>query len=148
MMNKFLALVAGALLPLAIGCENQSTPGGPGVPRPVGKPPIVGQADETFHLSAPALSTRVTQGETKTATIGIKRGKNFDQDVTIKFGDLPKGVTITPTNVVLKHGDKDVQVSISAAADAAVGDFTIAATGSPGKGAAGETTMKITVVKK
>jgi hypothetical protein len=147
-MKKFLALIAGSLLPLGIGCDKQSTPGGPGVTHPAAKPPIVGQADETFHLSAPTLSTHVAQGETKTAAIGIKRGKNFDQDVTVKFGDLPNGVTITPTSAVLKHGDNEVQVSISAAADAAVGDFTVAVTGSPGKGAEGATSIKITVAKK
>jgi hypothetical protein len=147
-MRKFVALIAGALLPLAIGCDNQSTPGGPGVAHPTPKAPIVGQADATFQLSAPTLSTSVAQGETKTATISIKRGKNFDQDVTLKFGDLPKGVTITPANVVLKHGDNDVQVSISAAADAAIGDFTIAVTGNPAKGAAGATSIKINVAKK
>jgi uncharacterized membrane protein len=147
-MKKLFALAAGALLPLAIGCDNQGTPGGPGVTRPTTKAPMVGQAEDTFHLSAPALSTRVTQGETKTAAISIKRGKNFDQDVTLKFGELPKGVTITPQNVVLKHGDNDVQVTLSAAADAAVGDFTVPITGTPGKGAAGTTDLKITVAKK
>jgi uncharacterized membrane protein len=126
-MRKFLVLIAAALLPVAIGCD---------------------KGTETFQLSAPTLSTHVTQGETKTATISIKRGKNFDQDVTLKFGDLPKGVTITPTRTILKHGDSEVQTSVSAASDAAIGDFTIAITGSPGKGADSATSIKITVAKK
>lgn len=145
---KKLLTAAVLALPLAIGCDNQTTPGGPGTTHPTTKAPMVGQAEDTFKLSAPTLSTHVTQGETKTATIGINRGKNFDQDVTLKFGELPKGVTVTPTPVVIKHGDKDVQVTIAAAADAAVGDFTVPLTGTPNKGAVGTSEMKITVAKK
>jgi uncharacterized membrane protein len=147
---KKLLTVAVLALPLAIGCDNQTTPGGPGATRPTSttKAPMVGQAEDTFKLSAPTLSTHVTQGESKTATIGINRGKNFDQDVTLKFGELPKGVTIAPSNVVIKHGDKDAQVTITAAADAAIGDFTVPITGTPNKGAVGSTDMKVTVAKK
>jgi uncharacterized membrane protein len=146
-MKKFPALFAAALLTLAIGCDKASTPGGPGVNHPDGKAPMVGQADATFQLSAPMLSTKVNQGETKTATLNIKRGKNFDQDVTVKFGDLPKGVTITPTSAILKHGENEMQISISAAADAAIGDFSIGVTGSPDKGANSATSITIAVAK-
>jgi len=110
--------------------------------------PLVGQAEETFTLSVPTLSVKIKQGETKTIDISEKRGKNFDQDVTLKFEGLPKGVTIEPAAPVIKHGDTDAQVKIRAADDAAVGDFTVRVIGHPTKGADATSDLKITVTKR
>ena len=35
-------------------------------------------------------------GGDKELTIGIAKGQNFDEDVTLKFTGLPKGVTFDP----------------------------------------------------
>jgi len=131
------------------GCE-QGKPGGPGATtdRTANKP-IVGQASEqTFTLDVPNLETKLKQGETKQVAIGIAPGKNFAEDVTVKFMDVPKGVTLEPANPVIKHGDKEVKVKVKAADDAAVGTFGIKVAGTPAKGANASNEFKIAIVKK
>ncbi len=159
MKSLHAGLVVVALVALN-GCS-QGTPGGPGaVNTPSTTPnkpatttttvqkPVLGQAEETFNLSVPSLSTHLKQGETKAASISLTRGKNFDEDVTLKFDDVPKGITIDPENHVIKHGDKEAKVTFHAADDAALGDFTIKVTGHPTKGVDAKTEFKLTVAEK
>src|SRR5262249_2350679 len=140
-----LFVVAGMSLS---GCNTKSTPGGPGATKPEGSKPALGQAEDTFTLSVPTLTTHIKQGETKSETTSIKRGRNFDEDVTLKFDNVPKGVTITPSSSTIKHGDTEAKVTIKAADDAAVGDFTIKVTGHPSKGNDATSEFKLTVDKK
>jgi uncharacterized membrane protein len=144
-MNKLYASLLGAALLAGLGCHPGTT-GGPGTPG--GRSPIVGMAENTFKLDTPTLSTKVKQGETKTVTIGIDRGKNFDQDVTLKFEDLPTGVTIDPPSAMLKHGEKEAKVEVRVADDAAIGDFKIKVDGKPANGDTAGNTFKLTVEKK
>ena len=153
MKSLHVSLVALALV-AASGCT-QGTPGGPGATNTPSQPttvtaqkPVLGQAEETFNLSVPSLSTNLKQGETKTASISLTRGKNFDEDVTLKFDDMPKGVTIDPASPVIKHGDKEAKITFQAADDAALGDFTVKVTGHPTKGADAKTEFKLTVAEK
>jgi uncharacterized membrane protein len=146
-------LVAGFLavgfLGLA-GCDTHSTPGGPGASNSTGSntKPTFGQADDTFTLSTPSLSTSIKQGEAKNVNIDIKRGKNFNEDVTLKLDGLPKGVTADPASPMIKHGDKEVTINLKAADDAGLGDHTVKVTGTPTKGAPATSEFKITVNKK
>lgn len=135
-----------ALVALA-GCE-RGTSGGPGVSNPPQKQPVYGEADDTFNLSMPLMSTALQQGGSKEVAVGIKRGKNFDEDVTLKFADGPKGVTIEAVNPVIKHGDTEAKVTFKATDDAALGDFTVKVTGHPTKGANASHEFKISVAKK
>ena len=146
MKTQIAGLLVAALV-VFTGC-NKGTPGGPGATNPNAKKPVVGQADETFTLSVPTLSTTVKQGETKTIEIGIKRGKNFDEDVTLKFADAPTGLTIEPASPAIKHGDTVAKLTLKAADNAALGDFTIKVTGHPTKGADASNEFKLTVNKK
>ena len=156
MKSLHVGLVAMALAALN-GCT-QGTPGGPGASNTPSKPgtpttttaqkPVLGQAEETFNLSVPSLSTGLKQGETKSASISLSRGKNFDEDVTLKFDDVPKGITIDPASHVIKHGDTEAKITFQAADDAALGDFTIKVTGHPTKGADAKTEFKLTVAEK
>jgi uncharacterized membrane protein len=146
MKTQIAGLLVAALV-VFTGC-NKGTPGGPGATNPSAKKPVVGQADETFTLSVPTLSTTVKQGETKTIEIGIKRGKNFDEDVTLKFADAPTGLTIEPASPAIKHGDTVAKLTLKAADNAALGDFTIKVTGHPTKGADASNEFKLTVNKK
>jgi len=145
-MNRaFAGLLVGALV-ASIGCDKKKDQaGGPGVTNSSGTQTLFGQADNTFNLTAP--STSLTQGEKKTASIGIKRGTNFQEDVTLKFTDLPQGVSIDPVSPVIKHGDTDTKVTIKAATDASLGDFKVKVTGHPTKGSDGSTELKISVAK-
>ncbi len=111
--------------------------------------PLFGTEDGTFTLDMPNLSTDITQGETKNVTIGIGRGDNFDQDVTLRMTNIPNGLTITPEQPVLKAGDKEVVLAVAAAADAALGDFTITVSGQPsGSGATATNQFDVTIEEK
>ena len=81
-------------------------------------------------------------------SIGIERGKNFQEDVTLKFADGPKGVTLASANPVIMHGDTEAKVTLKATDDAALGDFTVKVTGHPTKGGDATNELKITVAKK
>jgi hypothetical protein len=146
-MKKLFTSLLVAALAVFVGCNGKGTPGGPGASNATPKGPIVGQSDDTFTLSMPG-STSIKQGETKAATIAIKRGKNFGEDVTLKFADMPKGLTIDPANPVIKHGDTEAKLTFKAADDAALGDFTVKVTGHPSKGSDASNELKITVDKK
>ena len=89
------------------------------------KKPAYGQADDTFNLSVPVMSSSLQQGSMSESTIGIKRAKNFDEDVALTFADVPKGVTIDPASPMIKHGDTDVKVTFHAENESAVGEFKI-----------------------
>jgi hypothetical protein len=146
MKSSCAGLLAIALAACS-GC-NQGTPGGPGITNPPQNQPVYGETDKTFKLSVPQLSTTVHQGETKEASIGIARGKNFEEDVSLKFADGPKGVTIDSASPFIKHGDTEAKVTIKATEDAALGEFTIKVTGHPTKGGDATSEFKITVAKK
>jgi hypothetical protein len=147
MKKSFACLLIAASVAFA-GCNNNSTPGGPGATSNRGdNKPVVGRADDTFTLDPPNLATKVKQGESKAVSIGIKRGKNFDQDVTLKFSDLPKGVTLDPASPVIKHGNAEVKLILKTADDASLGDFTVKMTGHPTKGEDAVNEFKITVTK-
>jgi hypothetical protein len=131
---------AGLLLLASVaftGC-NLGTPGGPGATDP----------NNTFNVSVPTLSTEVKQGETKAASINIQRGTNFDEKVTLVFASLPKGVTLDPRSPVIKRGETEAKVALTATDDASPGDFTVKVTGHPPVGADASNELKITVAKR
>lgn len=138
-----LALAAAAF----VGCNKSgSTAGGPGATDPASKPPLFGQADDTFNLSASSVS--VQPGTATQGAIGIKRGTNFAQDVTVAFDGLPKGVTVDPSGPVLKSGATDVKVTVTAGDDTAPGDYTVKVIGHPAKGGDSTNQFQLTVAKK
>jgi|SRR5579864_5718323 len=144
MKRTFAGLLVVALVAL-VGCESKDTAGGQGATNPTARQPRYGQNDNTFNLTA--SSTSLKQGETKDVAIGIQRGTNFQDDVTVKFADVPQGVTFDPASPGIKHGETEAKVTLKAAADAALGDFTIKVIGHPTKGGDATHEFKITVVK-
>ncbi len=107
--------------------------------------PVIGQANDSFNLSAPLLPTSIKQGEKIAVSIGIKRGGNFDEEVALEFANVPKGVTIDPSSPTIKHGDEEAKITVAAAKDAAIGDFTISVLGHPTKGVDASLGFKISV---
>jgi hypothetical protein len=146
-MKRFYAGLLVIALVALTGC-GAGTPGGPGATYPTSKKPVVGHTEDTFTLDTPNLSAKVKQGEAKQIPIGIKAGKNFDEDVTLKFEDVPKGVTLEPASPVIKHGETKATLTLKVADDAALGDFTIKVNGIPTKGSAATNEFKITAEKK
>jgi uncharacterized membrane protein len=126
--------------------------GGPGAATNASqRAPLVGAAENSFKISPPTFATHLKQGESKEIKIGIDRGKNFDEDVTLKFAgspDMPKGLTFEPASPTIKHGDKEAAVTVKAKDDAAVGDFKIEVKGHPTKGPDAANTLEIKVEKK
>ena len=135
------------VLPLGtFGC-NQGTPGGPGNTTPEHKR-VIGENTDTFNLSASLLPFNIAQGETKSTSISIHRGTNFDQDVRLSFSDVPKGVDIKPSHALIKHGDSEAKLSIRAIGSAALGDFLVRVDGHPTSGADASLNIKLTVSSK
>lgn len=138
-----------------LGC-NESPPGGPNAAKPNANKTVaektrdatgVGTAEDTFKISVPTLETGIKQGERKTVKIGISRGKNFEQDVKLDFGKLPAGVSATPATPMLTTNTKEVEVTLEASKDAAIGEYTIPVTATPAQGAPTSAEMKIEVKK-
>jgi len=153
-MKSTLVTMALAALVAVVGC-NKGTTGGAGADKEKENKSkvdrlkeVVRQPEDSFKLTVPLLSVKVKQGESKEVTIGIKRGKNFDEDVALKLEGLPKGVTAEPAEPAIKHGDKDVKLTVKAADDASLGDFTVKLTGHPEKGGDATNEFKLTVGAK
>lgn len=138
---------AVAVILAVAGCA-QGTPGGPGTTGTAGESPVYGQADNTFNLSVPIMSSSLQQGEKEEATIGIKRGKNFDEDVALKFENVPKGITIAPANSMIKHGDSEARITFQAQDGAPLGDYKIKVIGHPTKGSDGHVEFKLSIAAK
>ncbi len=147
MKRSIVSLLVMALVAFT-GCSSKGTPGGPGATDKDAKKPLYGEADNTFNLTVPSRSTTLQQGETKEVAIGIKRGKNLDQDVALTLVDLPKGVTVEPASPVIKHGDTEATFTLKAGDEAPLGDFTVKVTGHPTKGADASNEFKLTVSAK
>jgi len=151
-MKSLFNVLAIAVFAIAVGC-NSGTPGGPGADKK-DKSKMekvedkVRLAEDTFSLSVPTFSTKLKQGEEQELVIGIKRGKNFDEDVVLVFDDLPQGVTVDPASPTIKHGDEKAKVMLKAKDDAALGDHGIKLKGKPSKGKEATNEVKVTVSKK
>lgn len=145
-MKRLVFGVLLASLAGGVGCDKGGSAGGPGTTAPGAKPPLYGQADDTFNLSASSVS--VKQGGSHDGSIGIKRGTNFDQDVAIAFEDLPKGVSLAPAKPVISSKESEAKFTLSVADDVAPGEFTVKVIGHPAKGGDATNQFKLTVAKK
>ena len=120
-MKTAIAVVLTLALMAVSGCKQQSPQGGE-------------SKDERFKISVPFFDTNVKQGEVKTATVSLKRGDYFKQDVELQI--IPTtGISIEPAKILVKASDKpEVQLQISAAKDAALGEYRVLVKGTPETG--------------
>ena len=128
---------AGALIAAAAltGCTKSSEEGGRA-------------GNDTFRIGVPALATDVKQGELQTVRLALERGAGFKQRVKLEV-KAPAGIQVEPSGATVEPGDKgDVQLKITAAKDAPIGEHKILVKGTPDKGEATETEFKITVSAK
>ena len=133
-MNKAFAGALIAALALT-GCKTKSEQGG-------------GAGNDTFKIVVPATATDVKQGELQTVRVAVERGDGFKQQVKLEL-KAPAGIQVEPKDATVQAGDKgDVQVKITAAKDAAIGEHKIMVKGTPDKGEPTETEFKITVSAK
>ena len=147
-MRNAIAAVLGLALVGIWGCGESGAPGGPGANKPPSQQSSVGMTPDTFKLVLPSTSTHVKQGESKTASISVSRGKTFAQDVRLSFESLPAGVTIEPATTTIRPGDSSVSVTVKASDTAQPGDYSVRAIGHPTSGPDSTGDLKITVSKK
>lgn len=143
-MKKAIAAMTLMTLSSLFGCS-QGTPGGTGT---TGEQPAYGQADNTFNLSVPLTSSSLQQGEVLKGKIGIQRAKNFDDNVSLKFSDLPKGVTVDPATADIKSGETEANVTFKATDETPLGDFSVKVTGHPTTGSDAHIVYKLTITAK
>ena len=133
-MNKLFvgALIAAAAL---TGCSKSSEQGG-------------GAGSDTFRIVVPTMTGDVKQGELQTARVTVERGDGFKQRVKLEL-KAPTGLQVEPSDATVQRGDKgDIQLKITVAKDAPLGEQKILVKGTPDKGEPTETEFKITVVAK
>ena len=124
-------IVAAALT----GCKSKSEKGG-------------GAGSDTFKIVVPATATDVKQGELQTVRVAVERGDGFKQQVKLEL-KAPAGIQVEPKDATVQPGDKgDLQLKITAAKDAAIGEHKIMVKGTPDKGEPTETEFNITVSAK
>jgi hypothetical protein len=131
---------------LATGGCSLGSAGGPGASDSGSRQPIVGQADDTFQLSTPDATLR--QGETKSVSFTIKRALNFEEDVTVRFPDMPKGLSVDNRCPLIKHGDSEARFALTATDDASLGEFSLPVTSHPSKGSDATNKFNVTVTEK
>lgn len=133
-MKKACVVVVGLIAVAAlVGCKSQT-----GV--------VVG--NDSFKVSVPAIATDVKQGETQLARVSVDRSDEFKQSVKLEV-KAPTGLSVDPDNITVKPGDKgDVQLKVTAAKDAPLGDQKIMVKGTPEHGDPVELEFKVTVSAK
>ena len=129
------ALVAGLIAMAAlVGCKKSEEGGRAG--------------NDTFRVVVPAMTTDVKQGEIQTVRVSVERGEGFKQRVKLEV-KAPAGLQVDPDSTTVEPGDKgDVQLKITAANDAPIGESKILVKGTPDKGESAETEFKVTVSAK
>jgi len=151
-----LAMMMSPVLILA-GCSGGS-PGGPGisdVPNVSGVSnttvtqyrPALGVPDDAFNLAVPTTAIQLQVGAAAKTAVGIKRGKNFQEEVTLSISDLPKGVTVAPEAPMIRHGDAETNIEFHASADAQPGTHRIIILGHPEAGADARSEMTLTITR-
>ena len=145
-MKNCLTLSVFAAILFMTGCSD-TPPGGPGAADNNNANSKVATPEQTFRLDLPTTEQSIKQGEKKEFTLGIKRGKNFDQDVRIEFRELPAGLKATPSAGIFGKGQDKVNASMEAAADAALGHHTFNVVAIPQSGEQTIGVMKVEIKK-
>ena len=91
---------------------------------------------------------RLGEQHFQTPLLVMERGKGFKQRVKLEV-KAPVGVQVEPKEAMVEPGDKgDVQLKITVAKDAPIGEHKILVKGTPDKGEPAATEFKITVSAK
>ena len=133
-MKTAVTIVVTLTLIALCGCQSSSPRGG-GMTKNVG-----------FKIAVPTFSTEIKQGQTQSVTVTLERGDLFKQDVRLQFG-TSTGISINPTNVLIKASDQpEVQLRVTAAQNAAFGEYRISVKGTPETGESTSTSFTVKVV--
>jgi len=135
-MRIAVAIVMTLALAAVLGCQSTSPRGG-------------GMAqDEGFSIVVPSSAPEVKQGEVQTVAVSLQRGEYFKRDVKLEIKGA-KGIAVDPTNALVKASAKpDVQLRITAAKDAALGEYRVYVKGTPETGEATQVEFTVKVVAR
>jgi len=133
-MKTAIAIVMTLVLAAAFGCQSSSPRGG-------------GMAsDEGFKIVVPSTAPELKQGEVQTVAVSLQRGEFFKRDVKLEIKPS-KGISVDPTNTLIKASAKaDVQLRITAAKNAALGEYRVYVKGTPESGEPTEVEFTVKVV--
>ncbi len=129
---------------LMTGCSEETPPGGPGAAT-VTEDGDPAQPDQTFTLTMPTGATNIEQGSSQTVSIGVDRGEQFQEEVTVTF-QPPQGVTIEPEQLTLAAGQDEGEVTVKVDPTVQPGEMLIQVTGEGGSGppSPGQLTIEVT----
>jgi uncharacterized membrane protein len=131
-MKTAIAMVMSLFVMGVLGC---TSPRGGGI-----------SGGEGFTIGTPTFDTKIKQGETESVTITLNRGEYFKRDVTLEI-KASKGITVEPTQAMVKGSEKpDVNLRVTAAKDANLGEYKIFVKGTPATGEATSTEITVKVV--
>lgn len=135
-MKTAITIVMTLAVAAVLGCQSSSPRGG-GMAR-----------DEGFKVVVPSSTTEIKQGEVQTVAVSLQRGEFFKRDVKLEIKPT-KGISVDPTNALVKASDKpDVQLRITAAKNAALGEYRVYVTGAPATGEPTSVEFTVKVVAK
>jgi uncharacterized membrane protein len=127
--------VSIVLLAALCGCQTSESPQGGSVIK-----------NEGFKISVPYPTTTMKQGDVQTAVVTLQRDNYFKQNVQLLI-NTTKGISLDPTSVLIKSNDKpEVQIRITVAKDAAIGEYGIRVMGTPETGEPASTVFTVKVV--
>lgn len=92
---------------------------------------VVVQVRGDFAVTLSPASVTMTQGETKTVTIGLNRLQQFGQNVSLAVTPTTTGMTttISPTSINASNPDATATLTLSATTEALTGNKTFNITG-------------------
>jgi len=139
-MRKLYAGVVVLGLLALVGCSSSPTGGG-------------SEAGGTFKIKgAPATTTEIKHGDSKTFDLTVDKDKGFKEDITFSAKVEPedkKGVKAEVDPKTWKASDPpDVHVKVTVSDDAPAGDYTVNVTATPSKGNPTPVSIKIKVPEK
>jgi uncharacterized membrane protein len=133
-MKTVITIVMTLALATLYGCQSSSEQGGSVV------------KGEGFKIAVPTLDVKLQQGEVQNVTVSLERGEYFKQDVKLQI-KASKGISVEPTSVIIKASDKpDAQLRITAAQNAAIGEYSVSVRGIPKTGESTSTAFTVKVV--
>jgi uncharacterized membrane protein len=131
-MKTALAIVMTLALTVAFGCMS---PKGGGMSK-----------DEGFKIQVPMFATDIKQGDRQTINVTVRRGEFFKQDVRLEI-KASDGITVTPTNVLVKASDApEVPLQIMVPKSAALSEYRVYVKGTPQTGEPTSIEIKVKVV--
>lgn len=134
-MKKLITIMSMLALAAILGCQSSSSSKGGSV-----------MIDEGFKIAVPTFATTIKQGETQNVTVTLERDKYFKQDVKMQISTT-RGISLDPTSVLIESSDTpEVQIRITVAKDAAIGEYSIRVEGTPKTGEPTSTSFTVKVV--